>query len=105
MFPPLAKEIDISINLAPGSDINQEHRDFFEQIVTHWSDIHQDLRSSLFEDLPTWEDGLDFDSFIFRQVEEKPWNWEIAASTPLLCDHYFGIMMDDLQNSGFRMDS
>lgn len=112
LFTPLGKKIDIIVRLTPETPPSHEHRDFFDQIVDRWSDIHERLRGTLFEELDDWEDGttmeqlfdsLDFAAFSFWDLDARPRNWEISATTPL-DDHIFGIMMKDFDHEGFRMD-
>lgn len=111
-FAPLQREIDVIVRLTPETPPTQEHREFLEQITERWPDIHKNLRDTLFEDLDDWEDGttmeqlfdsLKFDAFSFWDLDARPRNWEIGATTPL-DDHIFGIMMKDFDHEGFRMD-
>ena len=70
------------------------------------------MRTSLFADLDDLADGttmeqvfdsLKVEAFLFFQLNVRPFEWEISCTTPLN-GHVFGLVMEDFENQGLRMD-
>ena len=110
-FSAISSDVDISLRTgdAPPNDTQIQ---FVRDVETRFPSIWQQMRVSLFADLDDFADGTTmeqvFDSLkveflCFSQLNVRPFEWEISCTTPFN-GHIFGLVMQDFENQGFRMD-
>ena len=91
---------------------NSDQVQFVRGVQSRFDDVWRQLRGQVFAGLDSFADGTTMDQLFgslkvsrisFWQLGSHPFSWEISAETPL-DDHLFGIMMNDFEYTGFRMD-
>ncbi len=110
-FSATASDVDISLHTGDvPPNATQIH--FVHDVETRFPAIWQQMRTSLFADLDDLADGttmeqvfdsLKVEALFFFQLNVRPFEWEISCTTPHN-DHIFGLVMEDFENQGFRMD-